>query len=76
VTGREVTIATPSGATIATTTTDAKGHFSVAVPPGSYVVHVKIEPGTIGMRQETPGDVTVTANQTSTVHIELDTGIR
>src|SRR5689334_12737140 len=33
VTGREVTITTPGGATIATTTTDANGHFSVAVAP-------------------------------------------
>jgi hypothetical protein len=76
VTNREVDIQTPGGRTIATTKTDAKGHFSVAVPPGQYVVHVKIVQGQVGMRQTTPGDVTVIVNQTSTVHIELDTGIR
>ena len=73
---REVDIQTPAGRTVATTTTDANGHFSVAVPPGAYIVHVKIEQRQVGMRQTSPGDVTVIANQTSTVHIELDTGIR
>ena len=73
---REVDIQTPAGRTVATTTTDATGHFSVDVPPGQYVVHVKIEQGQVGMRQTTPGDVTVSVNQTSTVHIGLDTGIR
>jgi hypothetical protein len=76
VTNREVDIQTTEGATVATTTTDANGDFSVAVPPGDYVVHVRIISGTVGMRQITPGDVTVTANQTSTIHIQLDTGIR
>jgi hypothetical protein len=73
---RKVDVQTQAGTTVASTTTDANGHFSVAVPPGTYVVHVKIEQGQVGMRQTTPGDVTVIANQTSTVHIELDTGIR
>ncbi len=76
VTDRQVNIDTTSGATTASTTTDANGRFSIAVPPGSYVVHVKIVQGQVGMRQITSGDVTVTANQTSTMHIELDTGIR
>lgn len=73
---REVDIQTQAGTTTATTTTDVNGRFSVAVPPGSYVVRVKIVQGQVGMRQITPGDVTVIANQTTTVHIELDTGIR
>jgi hypothetical protein len=76
VTDRQVTIQTTSGATAVTTTTDGNGRFSVNVAPGSYVVHVLAGPGMLGLRQETPGDVTVTANQTSTIHIELDTGIR
>jgi hypothetical protein len=73
---RRVAIETPSGATVATTTTDANGRFSVAIPPGSYVVRVAIVPGTVGIRQNSPGDVTVIANQTNTVDIELDTGLR
>lgn len=46
------------------------------VPPGSYVVRVPIVQGTVGMRQNSPCDATVTANQTGRVDIELDTGIR
>jgi hypothetical protein len=76
VTDRQVTIETTSGATAAITMTDGTGRFSVNVAPGSYVVHVLAGPGMLGLRQETPGGVTVTANQTSTIHIELDTGIR
>jgi hypothetical protein len=73
---RRVTIETASGATVATTTTNERGHFSVTVPPGSYVVRVAIVPGTVGIRQNSPGDVMVIANQTNTVDIELDTGLR
>jgi len=76
VTNRQVTIATTSGATAATTKTDGNGRFSVNVAPGAYVVQVLAGPGMLGLRQDTPGDVSVTANQTSTIHIELDTGIR
>jgi hypothetical protein len=48
----------------------------VQVAPGSYVVQVKIIPGKVGMRQITPGDVTVRANETTVIQILLDTGIR
>jgi hypothetical protein len=79
---RLVTIVRPAGTTtqagivVGTTKTDASGHFSVTAAPGKYVVQVLAGPGMLGLRQETPGDVTVTANQVSTVHILLDTGIR
>jgi hypothetical protein len=73
---RQVTLETPGGATVATTTTDVSGRFSVAVAPGSYVVQVQIVSGQMGMRQVTPGAVTVSANHTTTIHIVLDTGIR
>src|SRR5262245_47254998 len=59
VTNRQVTIATTSGATAATATTDGNGRFSVNVAPGTYVVHVLAGLGMLGLRQETPGDVTV-----------------
>jgi hypothetical protein len=41
-----------------------------------YDVQVAIVPGTVGMRQQTPGDVHVIAGQTTQITIQLDTGIR
>ena len=76
VTNREVKVLSKSGQVIATTATDAQGHFSVAVPPGDYVVAVAIVSGQVGMRQTTPGDVSVASGQSSYIKIELDTGIR
>jgi hypothetical protein len=86
VTDRQVDILASSSATagatpqpgnvVASTKTDANGNFSVNVPPGQYVVRVTAGPGMLGLRQETPGDVTVVANQTTTIAIVLDTGIR
>ena len=76
VTDRQVTIKTSSGAVAATATTDAQGHFSVSLAPGSYDVQVAIIPGQIGMRQTTPGQVTIVSGQTTHLQIELDTGIR
>lgn len=73
---REVRIETADGTLVTTTTTDAQGHFSVALAPGSYVVRVKIVSGMIGMRQNTTPKVQIVAGQTVNVRIELDTGIR
>jgi hypothetical protein len=73
---REVDIDTADGSVVATTTTDQHGHFSIMLAPGSYVVLVKVGPGMLGMRQITPGNVTVTAGQITYIKIELDTGIR
>jgi carboxypeptidase family protein len=76
VTDREVDIQTHTGARVVSAETDAAGRYRVAVPPGSYVVQVQIVQGAVGIHQTTPGDVTVVANQTVTLNIELDTGIR
>jgi hypothetical protein len=73
---RQVRIETPVGAVAATVTTDAEGHFTVHLPPGHYVIHVAIIPGQVGFQQVTPGDVTLVAGQTTSITIELDTGIR
>ncbi len=73
---REVKILSKSGQEVARTTTDAQGHFSVALAPGDYVVAVAIVSGQVGVRQNTPGDITVASGQSSYIKIELDTGIR
>ncbi len=56
--------------------TDSKGHFSVALAPGSYTVSVPIQQGQIGMRQESDVKANVITGQVTTVKIMLDTGIR
>ena len=56
--------------------TDSKGHFSVALAPGSYTVSVPIRQGQIGMRQESDVKANVITGQVTTVKIMLDTGIR
>jgi hypothetical protein len=76
VTNRAVVIKAKDGSEAAHCTTDAQGHFSVSAAPGDYEVQVAIVPGTVGMRQQTPGNVHVVAGQTTLVTIELDTGIR
>ncbi len=73
---RRVTIETSAGVIAATATTDAQGHFTVHLLPGHYVVHVAIIPGQVGLQQVTPGDVNIVAGQTTSITIELDTGIR
>jgi hypothetical protein len=73
---REVQILGANNAIVATTMTDSKGHFSVAVAPGTYTVILPIKPGQIGMRQISDVKVSVVAGQIATVKIMLDTGIR
>jgi hypothetical protein len=73
---RQVRIETPNGTIVTTATTDVQGHFSVDLAPGHYLVRVPIVPGQIGLRQVTPGDVSIVAGRTTSVTIELDTGIR
>jgi hypothetical protein len=73
---REVRIQTPGGTVVARVTTDAQGRFSATLAPGAYVVRVAIVRGQVGLRQLSPGDVTVRAGETTSVTIMLDTGIR
>jgi hypothetical protein len=73
---REVEILGANGAVVATAMTDSKGHFSVALAPGTYVVTVPIKQGLIGMRQTSDVKASVTAGQVTTVKVMLDTGIR
>jgi hypothetical protein len=73
---REVQIHGENGAVVATVTTDSKGHFSVALAPGTYSVVVPGKPGQVGLRQVTDVKASVSAGQVTTVRVELDTGIR
>lgn len=73
---REIQILDARGAVVSTTKTDTNGHFSITLAPGAYVVHVMIVQGQIGMSQVSPGNVTVTSDETVYIKIELDTGIR
>jgi hypothetical protein len=73
---RQVQILGASNTVVATTTTDAHGHFSISLAAGAYVVKVAIVQGQIGLRQISPGNVTIVAGQTTTITIMLDTGIR
>lgn len=66
----------PSGPVIASATTDSQGRFSVNVPPGSYVVVVAPPSSGFSMRQTNLPLVAVAAGQTTSVTVELDTGIR
>jgi hypothetical protein len=73
---REVEILGTNNAVVATAMTDSKGHFSLALAPGTYVVTVPIKQGLIGMRQTSDVKASITAGQVTTVKIMLDTGIR
>jgi len=73
---REVRILAANGAVAVTVTTDAKGHFSVALAPGTYTVSVPMKRGLIGMRQMNDVKASIVAGQVTTVKIELDTAIR
>ena len=74
--GRSVSITTPGGTVAAAVTTDAQGQFTATLAPGAYVIKVAIITGKPGLRQRTPGDVTVLAGKTTVITIMLDTGIR
>src|SRR5262249_33275864 len=76
ITHRTVSIENASGKVVASVTTDPQGQFSVALAPGQYVVRVAIVRGQPGLRQLTPGSVTVFAGKTTPITITLDTGIR
>lgn len=55
-------------------TPDAKGHYSIALDPGSYYVDV-VHSG-IGGVQGVPANVTIESGKNTTLDISIDTGIR
>jgi hypothetical protein len=73
---RDVDIYTATGALVTTVTTDQNGKFAIALIPGDYVVDVVMGPGLPGRRQLTPGAASVVYQQTTTMTIIVDTGLR
>jgi hypothetical protein len=73
---RQVHIERTTGAVVATETTNQQGEFTVGLAPGSYVVRVVIAPGLPGVRQTSSGAVNITAGQTVSATIIVDSGIR
>jgi len=59
---------------VAVMTADAQGNFRTALAPGSYILDIQNR-----VRKHvraTPVPFTITANQTSHVNMEMDTGVR
>jgi len=66
--------ATAADGTVFETTSDDAGAYSLALPPGSYVVVADTGEG--GPPTGIPTDVTVAAAASVTLDLEVDTGIR
>jgi hypothetical protein len=64
-----------SGTVVATATSRADGHFTVAVEPGRYLIRV-VSVGTRLPHPQNPASVTVTAGQFTPVTVHIDVGIR
>lgn len=60
------------GSVVARARTDEQGHFGMSAAPGRYTVVVR-DPY---RRAPTTGTVHLSADETTTVRLELDTGIR
>lgn len=54
---------------------DANGNFSLTLPPGTYTV-TSAKGGMGFMSKNLPQTVTIQSGQTTTLHIDVDTGIR
>ncbi len=62
---------------IVTLTPDGRGGFSTVLPVGTYVVDIGNNPtGSVGSKSGVPKIVTITKGVTTTISIDIDTGIR
>ena len=69
-----ITVLEPGGKTVvATTRTDAKGHYSLPLSPGSYVILTRNGPLP---EQVKMNEVTVTVGEITRADLEVDTGVR
>jgi hypothetical protein len=55
--------------------TSVDGSFTIAVPPGTYLVTMQARPG-MGIARNLPATVTVKSGQKTRLDIHLDTGLR
>ena len=67
-------VAEKDGGVLASFTTDAQGHFEVALPPGHYKVRPKERQSSIG--HYGPWEVDVTAGKMTPVEWRCDSGMR
>lgn len=75
-TGAKIILSRPGGGgAVTSTSSDAAGRYSVAVPAGSYVVTLGPLAGPVSTK-DLPATVTLTRGQTTTLDIHIDTGIR
>ena len=65
--------AATGGDSVATVTTDTEGKINVALPPGSYYLQ-SATPAKMGTLPR--NDFTITSGQTTSISLEVDTGIR
>jgi hypothetical protein len=74
VAGAAILVTDPSGAEVATATTDDLGAYVVIVPPGDYFVTADPVDGLMGTPEPVPA--TVGPDALTTVELTYDTGIR
>ncbi len=70
----QVQVADPSGKVVATAQSASDGSYSVALPPGSYVV--SIASPKIRFGRHPSESVTITAGRRAHLDLQIDTGIR
>jgi hypothetical protein len=61
---------------VRTITPDANGKFSVRLPIGSHYIHMDDQPGGVGGITGVPVTITIRGGATTTISIDVDTGIR
>jgi hypothetical protein len=69
-----LSVTSPAGATVATATSDKKGHFRIALLPGTYTLFARSLTG--GIPRPASVKLTVVAGRLVTVRLTLDSGIR
>ncbi len=71
---RPITVSTPGGTAVAPIVADPVTGYSVALPPGTYVVDIP-HPA-IGGSRDLPQTVTIRSGAVVRLNISIDTGIR